>query len=213
MPFLPNQAAESCLERAWRLLDLADEKLPIKVAKNDLRRMSLVMAVAAIDSYMHGIILRRIADVRRRTHLPSELRRLEIAFCDLAHLADTSIEARRQGHDTRPWVQVKAVLQARLLKETFQSYDQVARAFKIAGVEDGWSKIASELGEKEVKIKDRLDALVHRRNQIVHEGDLKRASRPRRRQFNSTDPDEVREDVDWVGSLIEAMENVVNNHT
>ncbi len=212
MPFLPSQAAESCLERAQRLLDLADAKLPVKIAKNDLRRMSLVMAVAAVDSYLHGIVLRRIADVRRRAHLPGELCRLGMAFSDLAHLADSSIDARRQGHDARPWVQVKKALQARLSKEAFQSYEQVARAFNMAGVVDGWSKIALELGESAQKIKGRLDALVDRRNRIVHEGDLKRASRPRRRQFNHTDVDKVRKDVDWVASLIKAMEDVVNHH-
>ncbi len=212
MPFLPSDAADSCLERAQRLLDLADAKLPVKIAKNDLRRMALVMAVAAIDSYLHGIILRRIADVRRRKPLPNELCRLGMAFSDLAHLADNSINARRQGRDARPWVQVKKALQARLLKEAFQSSEQVARAFNMAGIQSGWSKIASELGESTHKIMGRLDALVDRRNRIVHEGDLKRASRPRGRRFNHTDVDKVREDVDWVGSLIEAMEKVVENH-
>ena len=135
MPFLPKQTAESCLRRSRRFLDLAQNNLPVRQVKNDLRRMALVMAVAALDSYMHGIVLRRVADVRRRADLPKPLARLEVPFGELADLADASINAQRGGRDTRPWVQVKASLQRRLLKETFQSYDQVATAFAIAGVD------------------------------------------------------------------------------
>ena len=70
MPFLPKQAADICVKRARRFLELADSALPVARAKNDLRRMALVMAVAAVDSYMHGIVIRRIGHVRRRGDLP-----------------------------------------------------------------------------------------------------------------------------------------------
>jgi RiboL-PSP-HEPN len=212
MPFLPKQAASSCLRRAGRFLDLADlKKLPIGRVQNDLRRMALVMAVAAIDSYMHGIVMRRVADVRRGSDLPKALARLEMPFSEFANLADASINAQRAGHRTRPWVQVKAALQKRLLKETFQSYDQVAIAFAIAGIEKAWSKVASKLATRAEDIKDRLGGLVLRRNQIVHEGDLQRASRPRKLRFNEIEGSSVRSDIDWVNSLIDAMEKVVTN--
>jgi len=212
MAFLPKQTANSCLRRARRFLDLADNDLPISRAKNDLRRMALVMAVAAIDSYMHAVVLRRIADVRRRADLPKALARLEVSFFEIADLADASIDAQRSHRRSRPWVQVKASLQRRLLKETFQSYDQVATAFAIAGIDKAWTKIASELGENAPDIKAWLNDLVHRRNQIVHEGDMKRASRPRRLQFNDIDHAEVKDGIDEVDILIDAMHKVVSNH-
>src|ERR1017187_6450256 len=211
MPFLPKDAANSCLRRARRFLDLADGQLHVAHIKNDLRRMALVMAVAAIDSYMHGIVTRRISAVRRRADLPKALGRLELPFSDFANLADASIDAQRTGHRTRPWVQVKASLQKRLLKETFQSFEQVASAFAIAGVDKAWSKVACELGEKANDIKDRLGTLVLRRNQIVHEGDLTRASRPRRLKFNEVDQVGIKSDINWVMALVHAMEEVVAN--
>ena len=82
----------------------------------------------------------------------------------------------------------------------------------MAGVEKAWSKVASELNENAVDIKTRLNNLVHRRNQIVHEGDMKRASRPRSLQFNEIDPAEIRDDIDWVDCLIDAMDRVVTDH-
>ena len=160
MSFLPKQAADSCIRRAQRFLDLANEGLPVKRVKNDLRRMALVMAVAAIDSYMHALILRRIAAVRRSADLPKALARLELPFSEIASLADASIEAQRAMRASRPWVQVKASLQKRLLAETYQSFDQVAMALAIAGVEKSWSKIAAELGETVEENKLWLNTLV-----------------------------------------------------
>jgi hypothetical protein len=209
VPFLPKQAADVCIRRARRFLQLAESALPIARAKNDLRRMALVMAVAAVDSYMHGIVIRRIGHVRRRGDLPKALARLEIPFSEFAELADASIEAQRAKQRTRPWVQVKGSLQRRLLKDTFQSYEQVATAFSIAGVEKAWSKIASKLGQPTEKIRERLNSLVYRRNQIAHEGDMKRASRPQRMRFNDTAHAQVEQDVDWVAALIDAMDDVV----
>jgi hypothetical protein len=175
--------------------------------------MALVMAVAAVDSYMHGVVMRRIAHVRRRVDLPRPLARLEIPFSRIADLADTYIDAQRAGRRTRPWVQVKASLQQRLLKETFQSFEQVTTALAMAGVDDAWSKIASGMGETVRNIRDRLNALVHRRNQIVHEGDMKRVSRPRKLRFNQIRHADVQDDIRWVASLIDAADNVVSNES
>lgn len=212
MPFLPRQAADSCIRRAKRFLELADNQLPLNRAKNDLRRMALVMAVAAIDSYMHALVLRRISAVRRSADLPKSLARLEMPFSEIASLADASIRAQREQRTSRPWTQVKSSLQARLLKETFQSYDQVATALSIAGVEKGWSKVADELDETVEGNKIWLNNLVHRRNQIVHEGDMKRASRPRKLRFNDIDQAGAEQEVEWVETLIIAIDRVVEQH-
>ena|SRR5258708_713471 len=74
---------------------------------------------------------------------------------------------RAQLRRSRRRTQVKAALQKRLLKETFQSYDEVAMAFAIAGIEKAWSKVASKLGTKADDIKDRLGGLVLRRKASI----------------------------------------------
>ena len=100
-------------------------------------------------------------------------------------------------------------MQKRLLKETFQSYEQVAIAFSWAGVEKSWSRVAAKLGVQADAIKSRLNSLVHRRNQIVHEGDITRASRPQKLRYNDVDHAQVVADVHWIAALIQAIEQVV----
>ncbi|QPN32544.1 HEPN domain-containing protein [Diaphorobacter sp. JS3051] len=209
MPFHPINAANACVHRARRLLAFAENQLPDPQIRGDLRRSALVLAVTAVDSYMHWLVYRRISAVRREGDLPKVLAKLDIPFSDFASLADATLRARQEDHNLRPWVQVKNAVQRRLLTETFQSYDQVGTALSLAGIEKGWSKTANALGIKQGDIKTRLNQLVHRRNQIVHEGDIKRSSRPQKLQYNDVGQAEVSADVDWIEQLVAAIEQVV----
>jgi hypothetical protein len=127
----------------------------------------------------------------------------------MASLADAAIAARQLQRDIRPWVQVKNAMQKRLLQETFQSYDQLSDGFALAGIVKGWSRTAVALQSTTTDIRERLNHLVHRRNQIVHEGDIARASRPQQIRYNDIEHAAVVADVDWVEQLIAAIEQVV----
>lgn len=220
MPFLPKQAADSSLRRARRFLELADQSLPVSRVKNDLRRMAVVLAVAAIDSYMHALVLRRLTDVRHAGDLPKRLKTLELPFGDMAELADAWIAFQQEQSSAvresgrlisgRPWVRVKHALQRRLHKETFQSFDQVGMALSMAGVENGWKRISNEMNETPQQIKHWLSSLVQRRNQIVHEGDLRRQSRPQGLNFNPVTHAEIDKQIGQVERLIEAIDRVVS---
>jgi hypothetical protein len=164
------------------------------------------MAVAAIDTYMHRLVLRRVSTVRGE--LPKALRDLDVNFARLVELADTTVEGQRAKKKTRPWVAVKHALQERLLRETFQSYDAVANAMSMAGVKKGWSNVATYLGWTADDIKTRLNAIVHRRNKIVHEGDLRRMARPQSIQHSPIDLTAVGSDIDWMEQLLAGIAHV-----
>lgn len=167
------------------------------------------MAIAGIDAYMHWLIYSRISELRSEGDLPKSMSRLDVPLTDLAALADATLDGRRREVDTRPWVQVKHAMQKRLLKETLQSFDQVATGFAWAGVEKAWSRVATELGCSVDDIRTRLNRIVQRRNQIVHEGDIVRALRPRKLSYNEVDHDSVAADIDWIEELLTAMSDVV----
>lgn len=168
------------------------------------------MAVAAVDSYMHWMVCSRLSHVRREDSLPAALAKHPVPFSELAELAEAVVAERRgAGRKIRPWVQVKASLQDQLLKETFQSYEQISNAFALAGIKKGWSGVSDLIGIPSDEIKVGLGYVVHRRNQIVHEGDIERASRPRRLRHNEINHDEVSSCVDWLEELVAAIEEVV----
>jgi hypothetical protein len=209
MTFSPKDAADACINKSRKLLDLASKHPPITDISDDLCRYALLTAVASIDTYMHWLVFSRLSEVRHRVDLPKSLAQVEIPFSALVTLADSAISARQNDNAIRPWVRLKNTLQSQLLDQTFQSYDQVAGAFALAGIKRPWTKVAEELDVQADDIKQRLNQLVHRRNQIAHEGDIMRMSRPREMRFNQVDYALVTTDVDWVENLLNAMQVVV----
>lgn len=169
--------------------------------------MALVMGVAALDTYMHAVV--RTSLPNSHGALPKAIARLDLSFSELAQLADNTVAAQRANRTSRPWVQVKNALHRKLLKVTFQSYDDVGGAMAMAGVKKGWTKVAGQMACTADDIKTRLGRIVHRRNQIVHEGDLRRLVRPRQVEHNDIDGAEVQADLDWLEQLIGAIDAIL----
>jgi hypothetical protein len=167
------------------------------------------MAVAALDTYMHRLIVDRAF-----THdeLPPKLARLDVTFDELLHQADeTGLAARKERHNSRPRVGVKRQLRDRLLRETFQRYGDVSQALGMAGRSGNWEAIGRQMQPTQtpLQIRRRLDAIVTRRNQIVHEGDYQRLERPRGPKRNPITFGQARRDINFLGRLIDAVHAVV----
>lgn len=180
------------------------------MARADMRRLSVVMAVAALDTYMHRLILER---VYTHEQLPKELARLDVDFSQLAAQANaTGAAARSAPHNSRPRVGVKRLLRDRLLRETFQSFDAVSRALRMAGRKREWDAIGSRMSPEcsPAEIKERLNGIVRRRNQIVHEGDYARLDRPQTSRRNEMTTPQAREDIDFIEQIIVAIHEVVS---
>jgi hypothetical protein len=207
MPVTAKNASDDCIARARALLAHASAPGTAPGLRDDLGRLALVMAIAAVDTYMHIVVLRRVSTVRGA--LPKALQELDIGFAQLTDLAEATVIAQRAGRASRPWVTVKHALQERLLRETFQTYDAVGSAMSMAGVKKAWSSIATHLGCTADDIRVRLNAIVHRRNKIVHEGDLRRMARPRAIQHSHIDLTSVQSDIDWLDQLLGAIAHVV----
>lgn len=176
----------------------------------DMRRQSVVMAVAALDTYMHRLIVERLYTHQR---LPKGLANLEIGFEKLLVQADaTGAAAREEPHNPRPRVAVKRLLRDRLLRETFQSYESVARALSMAGRPKSWPKIGQGMSPplETSDIKRRLNAIVTRRNQIVHEGDYQRLEKPRKPKRNGMTARQAQGDIDFISEVIDGIHAVVS---
>jgi hypothetical protein len=206
MPVYPKQVADGCLKRARQLLRGA-QRLP--TGKQDLYRAALVMGVAALDAYMHALIISRVIWNRGGGGLPRSMLQLDVPFRGLADLAENWLDARRRGVTNRPWGDVKKVLQDRLLVDTFQSPDQLARGLALAGVQKGWKHVRDVLEQPGEDLASRLSPIIRRRNQIVHEGDFRRQQKPRRLKRQQITIGYVNESLDLLERLIAVIDKVV----
>lgn len=176
----------------------------------DMRRQSVVLAVAALDTYMHRLIIERAFNHKE---LPGGLASLEIGFDALLSQAEaTDAAARAKPANPRSKVGVKRKLRDRLLRETFQNADAVSRAMGMAGRSKSWPKIAERMSPPQdyKALKEHLNRIVVRRNQIVHEGDYLRKERPRGPERNLMTLKQARADIDFVEELIDAIHAVVS---
>lgn len=170
-----------------------------------MRRLSIVMAVAALDTYIHRLILAHVYD---HGELPGGLASLSVPFRALLDQADeTKKAASASPHAVRPRVGVKRVLRDRLLLETFQSADGVSRGLAMAGLGGRWKDIERTFtpSMQSKDIKARLDDIVSRRNQIVHEGDYRRLERPRDSTKNGMTFEQASADIEFVARLVDAI--------
>ncbi len=205
MSFPPHAAAVHAIQRSRALLEESRQRSIPSSVQGDMRRLSTVMAVAALDTYLHRLILEQCY---LHKELPRGLASLSIPFGVLLAQADeTAIAARKRPHDSRPRVGVKRQLRDRLLRETYQRFDDVADALAMAGRSRKWDEIASAMKPPMTRatLKERLDAIVDRRNQIVHEGDYLRMERPRDSKRNGMTHPQALAAIDFIAMLIEAI--------
>ncbi len=203
MPFRPYDAATDALARAEALLRAADTSGIAAAVADDMRRSALVLAVAAVDTYMHRLIVDR-ADMWDK--LPPKLAETEVRLDQLVAEAQESYSAaRRKPFPSRPGTRIKNVLRNQLLLKTFQTQRQIEDALTMAGASGRWGAIGKHLGLTTKQIAARLNPIVLRRNQIAHEGDYRRLDRPQNAGLNHVSSAEVLDDIQFLRELVDAI--------
>ncbi|WP_460650010.1 hypothetical protein [Kribbella endophytica] len=132
------------------------------VDSSDMYRAALVQGVAALDSYMHGIVLDRAVGILLG-QLPQGAANLKVG---LHFNAVQQILLAASPVDME--IAARTHIAQRLAKETFQQPDDIGTALSMVGVPKVWSKaFLSDAGAARTA----LGVVVRRRNQIVHQCD------------------------------------------
>lgn len=131
------------------------------VDSSDIYRASLVQSVAALDHYIHGVVLDRAVDILLGRIPPGAKSKVGITFHEVQDiLAAPTIADREQVARTH--------VAQRLSRETFQRSDAIGTALAMVGISKVWNAAFPAQSNSTVK---QLDLVVARRNQIVHQGD------------------------------------------
>lgn len=91
--------------------------------------------------------------------------------------------------------------------QSFQDPERVADAIRLISEAQLWSEVADQLGLTSQNVRQKLQLIVHRRNQIAHEADMD-PSFPDTRW--PVDDDLVDDAVNFIGQLAEAIYMVVS---
>ncbi|MFZ4841116.1 HEPN domain-containing protein [Mycetocola saprophilus] len=129
---------------------------------SDIYRASLVQTIAALDHYVHGVILDLAVDVLLGRREPSgKGTRIGIPFDAVQQIVSAKdVAAKEQLARTH--------VAQRLSIETFQKSSSISTGLGLVGVNRLWSTAFPPGSSSLVK---HLDLIVERRNKIVHQGD------------------------------------------
>ncbi|MDH3890616.1 MAG: hypothetical protein OEV49_05995 [candidate division Zixibacteria bacterium] len=165
--------------RTWnRSLGLIETWLRINETKaikirheSDLIRSSVVLSVAAMDTYFTARFTELIVPYLK-THEPHD---------DLIRILEESGFNIRKSlvmiSMTRPYRRIRALVQNHVERITTQRFDAVDDLFVCLGFKNMCQNAQGLLGRS--RIKRSVEILVERRHQIVHDGDINRHDRLR----------------------------------
>jgi len=130
---------------------------------SDILRSVLVLAVSALDQYVHEIVRLGMLEIYhgQRPHTSSSLKfsvSLKSALqINIAPEDDSWLDSEVREHHS--W-------------QSFEQPDRIADAVRLISDVSLWDTVASDLGSVTTDVKQRLSLIVDRRNKIAHEADI-----------------------------------------
>lgn len=187
------------LARARSLAGLAQSLANLTTAAvdlSDILRASLVLAVSALDHFVHEFVRRGMLEVHRSNRPTTDAYlsfRVPMAAAREA-IADTGRDewldqAIREAHG---WL-------------SFQHPDKIAEAIRFMSNVRLWEQVASELGMTSRAVRTQLGAIIDRRNKIAHEADMDPTNPGYRWPINEV---LVRDATDFIERIAQAIVTV-----
>lgn len=151
--------------RAKTISGLAEAltKLGVGFDVTDLHRAAIVLAVSALDHFVHDVV--RIGVVKSYT---STIPTTEATLAFKVPLSSVLECVKLPGDLT--WLD-SAVRSAHSF-QTFQHPDKIADAIRLISPVKLWEEVGKEIGMTAKEVKTHLTAIVDRRNKIAHEADM-----------------------------------------
>jgi RiboL-PSP-HEPN len=153
------------LDRARDLIGLAaalEATTTSAIDVTDLWRAALVLAVSALDHYVHEVTRKGMLEISDGKRVPTDAYfRFQVSLRRIVTLRQTSGNAwlSQEIIDRHGWL-------------SFQDPDKIADALRHITNQKVWNEIASHLKLSTSDAKARLRLIVERRNKIAHEADM-----------------------------------------
>jgi len=142
---------------------------------------------------------------------PAELKKVSLPLSFVKRAVNLAKLRKGRGGKvrSRPMNIVKQGLQEKFHKDlTLQRPEDIATAWSMIGITKLWSRCGKNMNEKAEEVKGHLNRIISRRNQIAHEGDIRRVRNSRKISINPIGIDDVRSDIKWLKNLVYSLERV-----
>jgi len=169
---------------------------------SDMLRATLVLAVSALDYYIHEVVRIGMLEIHRGERPePPAFSGFEISLGS----ARAGINA---GQNIDSWLEDE--IRQRHSYKSFQKPDNIAKAVRLISNKKLWKEVSINMGRlaKDAEdIKNQLSLIVDRRNKIAHEADID-PSYPIGDRW-PIDELLVNEAVDFIEQVVESIHNIL----
>ncbi len=189
-----DKCIDSCKEMDAIYLFLSEKKV-LSLNIDSILRAEYVLIISAFDFYIHQIVCKKMVDMFQNGSIASDERLISMREMQLIfQTTNTSTQ-----HDL-----LLASLRKKFSKDSFQSSRSIEYALGLIGIHNIWTNLSPRMGDTPNNIKNRLDVIVLRRNQIAHEADFD-FSMTSLRPITITDINECRAFIENMVSIIDSM--------
>ena len=164
----------------------------------DILRAELVLAVSALDHYIHEIVrLGMIESYRGTRPRTSQFRSFQISL-------GSALDGLTLSGDTNEtWIGDE--IRSRNGFRSFQTPDNIASAVRLVSDVSLWNDVAQLMRATAREVRDQLLLIVDRRNKIAHEADM----RPLYQDRSPIDPQWVDQSVAFLERVAEAIHEAI----
>ncbi len=174
---------------------------------DELLRAEWAIRVSALDLYVHELVAQNLLSTFQGSRAQSQtVNKLRLSADAVLRIQNSTTDAARNGA-------FDLEVRTQLGRSTFQYPDDIADGVRLISDVKLWNEVALHLGSTPASlsndtraIKQKLSAIISRRNKIVHEGDLQPGFPRTPWPISRADLDDVR---DTIQRIVEAMDSVV----
>jgi len=142
------------------------DKLTQAISLNELLRAEIVLAVSALDCYIHDIVrIGMLSAFKAGKGEPNAYLGFGVSLEFVKNLLSANTEDEKLNlfeHEIRRLHGFR----------TFQTADNISQALSFIGIKSIWEKVAAFFGITSSDVRTQLDLIIDRRNCIAHEGDI-----------------------------------------
>ena len=167
----------------------------------DLLRSQIVMAVSALDHFVHEIVRQGMVAIYEGS-------RPAVSGFDKFQVSLAEAKARIPSESSK-WVD--GAIRQRHSYLAFQHPDKIAEAIRLIHGDPLWPAIAARLDMSEQELKERLRLVIDRRNKIAHEADIVPGYSGEEERWPISYED-AQSATDFLEQVVEAIHDVVEAH-
>lgn len=145
------------------LYSALNTQLTAAIDLSDILRSALVMAVSALDQFVHELVRLGMLEIWQK-------KRAETQAFQRFSISLSSARSAATGASSNDWFDYE--IRTRHGWQSFQHPDRIADAVRLVSDFVVWKEVASIMGRTIEDVKQQLELIVDRRNKIAHEADL-----------------------------------------